>query len=39
MAESVKAYNANMVTLWEKIVEKGGFAWDLFGAYSNSSPL
>ena len=31
MAESVKAYNGNMVTLWEKIVEKGGFAWDLFG--------
>ena len=31
MAESVQAYNLNMDTLWRTIVEKGGFAWDLFG--------
>ena len=31
MADSVQAYNKNMDTLWRTIVQKGGFAWDLFG--------
>jgi len=31
MEASVTAYNANMLTLWDTIVEHGGFAWDLFG--------
>jgi hypothetical protein len=30
MADSVQAYNTNMETLWSTIVERGGFAWDLF---------
>jgi|EP01047_Picozoa_sp_COSAG01_P051823 hypothetical protein len=31
MAAQVVAYNANMQKLWSTIVDKGGFAWDLFG--------